>query len=171
MLLLKQRLAVRISSGIALFVFLLSIKYMKKVILIISAIIVFLGLSCLLFSDKSRELENIPVENTETKLEDNVIKITSSGFVPSEITINIGDTVDFINKDTKPHWPASAKHPSHNAYPEKGGCIGSAFDACKGLKQGEIFSFQFDHIGEWNYHDHLNIGISGKIIVKDKNVD
>lgn len=106
----------------------------------------------------------VPADN----LGANVVKITSSGFEPSEIRIKVGDAVDFVNKDSSPHWPASAKHPTHEVYPEKGGCIGSKFDACKGLEQGEVFSFTFNHEGEWAFHDHLNPNLFGKVIVEAK---
>ncbi len=96
----------------------------------------------------------------------NTVEITFSGFSPNTLTINAGDTVTFVNKDSRPHWPASAVHPTHTVYPETGGCIGSKFDACKGLAQGEIFSFTFNQKGSWKYHDHLNPGLTGTIIVQ-----
>ncbi|MEM3030669.1 MAG: plastocyanin/azurin family copper-binding protein [Candidatus Micrarchaeia archaeon] len=94
------------------------------------------------------------------------VEITSSGFSPSLLTINAGDTVVFINRDSAPHWPASAVHPTHAAYPEPGGCIGSRFDACKPLGQGESFSFTFNRKGSWAYHDHLNLGATGTVVVQ-----
>jgi plastocyanin len=96
------------------------------------------------------------------------VEITSSGFSPNSVTISAGDAVEFVNKDSAAHWPASAQHPTHSVYPESGGCIGSKFDACKGLKQGESFSFTFNEVGSWNYHDHLNARAPffGKVIVE-----
>lgn len=102
-----------------------------------------------------------------TSGEPNIILITSSGFFPSTITITQGETITFRNTDTNPHWPASAVHPTHNAYPEGGGCLGSAFDACRGLSNGEEFSFTFNHVGEWKYHDHLAPHLFGTIIVQE----
>ena len=99
-------------------------------------------------------------------VESNEVNITSSGFSPQNIKIKAGESVTFINKDTTEHWPASGMHPTHTHYPEEGGCIGSTFDACEGLKQGERYSFTFHHKGEWNYHDHLNSGFTGTIIVE-----
>lgn len=91
------------------------------------------------------------------------INITSSGFAPKSLTIKSGDIVTFTNKDNAPHWPASDMHPTHNVYPEKGGCIGSKFDACKGLSNGELYSFTFTYSGHWCYHDHLNPVLTGCI--------
>ncbi|HLD80304.1 MAG TPA: plastocyanin/azurin family copper-binding protein [Candidatus Nanoarchaeia archaeon] len=108
---------------------------------------------------------------TETEEEvvpssEHTVRITSSGFEPKTLTIKTGTTVTFTNEDSNQHWPASAMHPTHTAYPESGGCIGSKFDACKGLAQGESFSFTFNEIGSWGYHDHLRASMTGKIVVE-----
>lgn len=100
------------------------------------------------------------------------IEITAKGFSPETITISQGDTVTFINKDIEKHWPASAIHPTHTKYPGSGidkcGTLDEyyIFDACRGLEEGEEYSFPFDEIGTWKYHDHLNPEIKGTIIVE-----
>ncbi len=102
----------------------------------------------------------------------NIIEITSAGFSPQKQTINVGDTVNFINKDTNTHWPASAMHPTHMVYPgsdiKKCGTSEQAriFDACRGLASGETFTFTFTEKGTWNYHDHLNPRMFGTVIVQ-----
>ena len=93
------------------------------------------------------------------------IEITSSGFSPNSLTINSGDKVTWINKGSDLSWPASAIHPTHTAYTEIGGCIGSKFDACRGLAEGESFTFTFNEVGTWKYHDHLKISNTGTIVV------
>lgn len=93
---------------------------------------------------------------------DQVIEITATGFSPSNVTIKAGQSVEWINKDASPHWPASAMHPTHEVYP--GSTItkcGTAeqlniFDACRGLDAEKSFRFKFDRQGTWQYHDHLN---------------
>jgi hypothetical protein len=40
------------------------------------------------------------------------------------------------------------------------------FDACRGVKQGESWSFVFNEVGKWYYHDHLNPFWKGEIVVK-----
>ena len=117
-------------------------------------------------------------------IQENTIEITSSGFSPNEITINSGEDVTWVNRDTEEHWPASAMHPTHTKYPgadyeAEGSYAGSqacvaegqpksgAFDPCKPLAPGETWTFTFDQIGSWAYHDHLVNGIYGKIIVQE----
>ncbi len=97
--------------------------------------------------------------------EDKTITITAGGFSPSAIRIKSGETITFINGDSKPHWPASGAHPTHELYPEKGGCIASKFDACKALAPGETWPFKFRFNGIWKYHDHLNPDTTGIIQV------
>lgn len=94
------------------------------------------------------------------------LMITATGFNPQTLTIKAGETVLFLNQDTAQHWPASAVHPTHAVYPEPGGCIGSKFDTCKGLAQGESFTFVFNEKGSWKYHDHLNPSLWGTIVVE-----
>lgn len=102
----------------------------------------------------------------------NVVEITSSGFSPQELTIKKGETVRWINKQSRPSWPASAQHPTHTVYP--GSSIlkcetsekSSIFDSCKGLIEGGSWSFTFNEVGSWGYHNHLASDNFGKIIVK-----
>ncbi len=86
------------------------------------------------------------------------INITSTGFSPSTVTIKKGDYVQFTNQDTAAHWPASNPHPTHTDYP--------GFDALKRLNTGDIYRFQFEKVGSWGFHDHLNPSTHGTVIVK-----
>jgi len=97
-----------------------------------------------------------------------VILINDEGFVPEKLSVKAGTTVVFQNAGVKPHWPASNFHPTHTLYPEPGGCIGSKFDACRGLKSGETFSFKLNIPGRWAIHDHLFPGMTMVIEVLDK---
>ena len=119
----------------------------------------------------------------DNKIEGHIVHITSKGFYPRTITINAGEVIIWANDDLDRHWVASASHPVHDAYPgakydEPGSyqgtrsCIAEgnpktgAFDACRELKQGEIYSFNFTHAGTWQYHDHTDYNLIGSVIVK-----
>lgn len=91
--------------------------------------------------------------------------ITDAGFAPATLEVKKGKVVTFKNLSSVDVWPASGPHPKHTGYPQKGGCFDSAFDACRGLKRNESWSFQFDIVGAWNYHDHLNPGNKGVVKV------
>lgn len=94
------------------------------------------------------------------------VTATDSGYSPSTITIKAGDTVIFKNGSSQPVWTASAVHPTHKAYPTTGGCVGSTFDACQGIQPGRSWSFKFDIAGSWKYHNHLNPGQTGTVVVQ-----
>lgn len=97
-----------------------------------------------------------------------VISITDDGFIPEEIKVEKGTSIIFRNDGQKQHWPASNFHPTHTFYPEQGGCIGSKFDACRGLEPGEEYSFRFDISGTWPVHDHIFPGLTMVIKVVEK---
>lgn len=86
------------------------------------------------------------------------IEMTQSGFSPKELTIKKGDTVEFVNKDSARHWPASGVHPTHKLCP--------GFDAMKGVDAGKTYSFTFNEAKTCPFHDHLSPNLFGKIIVE-----
>ncbi len=87
-----------------------------------------------------------------------VVDITASGFSPAEVRIKAGDTVKFINRDTKKRWPASGVHPTHLLCP--------GFDAKPGINPGESYSYTFTDVKTCPMHDHLFPTQLGKIIVE-----
>lgn len=113
------------------------------------------------------ELPEIAGEKSNT-----AIRYTDEGYAPKSITIKRGTEVIFKNESPRDTWPASAMHPTHQVYPEtdinKCGKVreSSMLDACRGLKPGESWSFEFDYTGTWGYHDHLNSRHFGSITVE-----
>lgn len=111
-----------------------------------------------------------PADTNTTKEAGNTVEITSAGFSPSTLAIKKGDVVTFVNKGSQASWPASAVHPTHSAYDGTSlseHCLnGASFDACHRLNQGESYSFTFDSVGSWKYHDHLNPSHTGTIVVE-----
>ena len=86
-----------------------------------------------------------------------VISVTDEGFVPSELTITVGETVTFENDSQYDVWPASDNHPTHEAYP--------AFDPKRPLLPNTAWSFTFTETGGWAMHNHLNPDQVGMIQV------
>lgn len=101
-----------------------------------------------------------------------VVTYTDSGYSPNTITIKKGETVTWKNDSKLLMWTASAVHPTHKAYPGTniancGTPAGSnQFDACGGVASGQSWSFKFDNVGTWGYHNHLKASDWGKIIVE-----
>ena len=98
-----------------------------------------------------------------------VITFTDAGFEPSTVAIKKGQTVRWMNNSSTNTWPASAVHPTHSIYPQKSAsdCLGSSFDACRGLAKGETWDFTFNDVGTWKFHDHLHASKTGSVTVTE----
>jgi plastocyanin len=166
---------------------------MNKTIIAIAVIVIILLAGYFLFRGVSRPtpsvsqpsnqqpitLEPAPAQSPQQSplipapaAKENVVTYTNSGYSPSTLTIKKGETVTFKNQSSFSMWPASDMHPTHRVYSGTSlsehcpDTTGTAFDACKGYLPGESWSFTFNKVGTWNYHDHLNPGNTGTIIVE-----
>ena len=99
-----------------------------------------------------------PSPSPSTTTESTIV-YSDSGFSPSTLTIKKGSKVTFSNQSSRNFWPASGPHPSHTNYPE--------FDPKKAVAAGSSWTFTFDKVGTWPYHDHLNPTRSGSITVTE----
>ena len=91
--------------------------------------------------------------------ETNTIAYTDTGFSPKSITVKPGTTVTFVNESSTDMWVASALHPTHLELP--------GFDQLQGEPKGATYSFTFEDIGTWSFHDHLNPTTFGSVIVAE----
>ncbi|MEK7464157.1 MAG: plastocyanin/azurin family copper-binding protein [Patescibacteria group bacterium] len=152
---------------------------MKKSYLIVGLVIVVLVGGVLWSNSKNEALApvdtNSQVQNVQpSAATENTVMVvsTDAGYSPNNVKIKVGDTVVFKNEDARPVWTASAMHPSHKVYP--GSDIAKCdtaeqstiFDACTGIASGASWSFKFDAVGTWKYHDHLNPSHYGSITVE-----
>lgn len=96
--------------------------------------------------------QNPPTKSTFT------VSMIADTFQPAKFTVPAGTVVTFVNNDSKPRWPASNLHPTHTIYPE--------FDPQQPVPAGKSWSFKFDRVGTWGFHDHLSPYITGTITVK-----
>lgn len=96
------------------------------------------------------------------------VSYSNGGFSPQQTTINSGDTVLFTNNSNHGMWVGSDNHPTHTGYPEStsGDCLGSSFDSCVEITTGSSWSFVFNSIGSWGYHNHTRVGKTGTVIVQ-----
>jgi plastocyanin len=131
---------------------------MNKYILLITALVYFLAG----FSQAHQEIAGP------------TIHLTEKGFEPGFMEIELGQKVIFENAGRETHWPASDFHPTHTAYPNSNiafcgrDAVKNIFDACREIRPGESWEFVFQEPGRWTFHDHLNPGLSGTIVVKEK---
>ena len=144
------------------------------IVAIIVILVVIVGLIFLINPGKEAETTETSTgeteETDETTPQEHTIEVTSAGFSPQTLTIKAGDTVTWVNKGPGAMWPASAGHPTHKVYPvDTGKCVaigGSDFDACTGLGVGRSYSFAFDEVGSWNYHNHMRPSNTGTVVVE-----
>ncbi len=161
---------------------------MRKGNLIIAVVVLALVAAFVFFAFKDKFKANTGGTDTATSAEEGVglenngakavktqpkeVVFNGIEFLPSILEAKKGDVVTFKNTGEKNVWPASDLHPTHKDYPGSDikKCVTNEktkiFDACGGLKTGESWSFQFDEIGAWTYHDHLSAKLTGTIVVK-----
>ncbi|OGG14521.1 hypothetical protein A2773_05585 [Candidatus Gottesmanbacteria bacterium RIFCSPHIGHO2_01_FULL_39_10] len=96
---------------------------------------------------------------TEEVMEKNVVNYSDSGFSPQSLTVKVGTPVTFINQSAGQMWVASAPHPQHTDYPE--------FDELKSVEKDGEYTFTFDKVGTWKYHNHKNASDFGSVTVTE----
>jgi len=136
--------------------------------------IIVLASGCMDNDENVGEVNNItPTQSQSSNISttENTIYLTESGFQPSDLTIEQGETVNWINNASNSMWVASDQHPSHTNYADstiyqhcqRGDQTEAAFDQCS---SGEEFSFTFEKTGEWNYHNHDRAVQGGTVTVQ-----
>ena len=96
------------------------------------------------------------------------VSYNGASFSPAKVTIKRGGTVTWTNDGETSMWVASAQHPTHAVYAGTNlqqHCATEAndsFDQCRG---GDVYSFTFDKVGTWNFHDHLHTNVFGSVEV------
>lgn len=95
-----------------------------------------------------------------TSINSHEVILKEDGYTPDTLTIKKGETVTFKTTLNKTFWPTSNPHPTHTIYPE--------FDPKNAIKPAEDWSFKFEKVGKWGYHDHISPFYTGTIIVTDK---
>jgi plastocyanin len=91
------------------------------------------------------------------------ITITANGVSAQQVSITVGQSVTFVNNDTRPHEMASDPHPTHGSCPGIEMGIGTLAAGQTKLTQG------FANAGTCGYHDHLNSGtasLQGTIVIR-----
>lgn len=91
------------------------------------------------------------------------VTMTASGLSAGTVTIAVGQTVTFVNNDTRSHEIASNPHPQHGSCPAIENGLGII--AAGQTKQ----THNFGNAGTCGYHDHqddTNTRFQGTIVVQ-----
>jgi plastocyanin len=87
------------------------------------------------------------------------VQYSDTGFTPKVLTVKKGTAVTFSNKSSRAMWVASAPHPSHTILPE--------FDELVSVSNGKSYTFTFEKVGTWKYHNHMNPSDFGSVMVTE----
>jgi plastocyanin len=87
------------------------------------------------------------------------IRLTAQGPQPRSITIRKGDSVSFINDDSRAYWLVSDPHPAHTDCP--------GLDSRRGLATGESYTLTFPAARTCSFHNELDpYAVGGTIIIQ-----
>lgn len=102
-----------------------------------------------------------PASATQTapaiQAQQDTITLSANGFSPNSLTVKAGTKVTWVNQSSANATVNSDPHPIHTAYPPLN--LGS-------FPSGGTLSLTFDKPGTYGYHNHLNPGQTGTIIVQ-----
>jgi plastocyanin len=90
------------------------------------------------------------------------ITIGPGGVSPSQVTISVGQSVTFVNNDTRAHTMNSDPHPVHTDCPS----INSVATITPGQSKSTL---GFAGTGSCGYHDHnddTNASLRGRIVIQ-----
>lgn len=93
----------------------------------------------------------------------NAVSIETSSFSPPAITVKVGDTVTWTNKDKRTHNVTLTGFDGGAAM--AGAATGDGFDSGE-IQVGDTFSQTFDKAGSYDYYDRYEPSLTGKITVK-----
>ena len=99
------------------------------------------------------------------------VTYSATGFAPHEVTVKKGEAVMWTNASGEGMQVASDGHPMHTNYDGtsrgKHCAEGAAlsFDECVSVTAGGQWSFTFNTVGVWKYHNHVNEIFGGTVTV------
>lgn len=98
-----------------------------------------------------------PTVSQQAPVEDVNVTLSSSGFTPESVTVKAGGRVIWTNKSGADATVNSDVHPTHLLWP---------FLNLGEFGDGSSVSVTFDKPGKYTYHDHLNPGRTGTVVVQ-----
>lgn len=161
---------------------------MKKILLTVAILVVVL-VGWVVFKKNNNVVVNTPTPTPSSVLtplvspeltvgpspvvSKNIVTYTDLGYTPNILTVKKGEIVIWKNESSNSMWTASAVHPTHKVYPgtDITACgtqtLLPMFDSCGRIETGQSWSFTFNNVGTWGYHNHVNSSHFGKIIVTE----
>lgn len=123
-------------------------KHSPYKIAVLAAALLIVGAGCSKAADTDEPASGQQAVKQEPQGDVVAVTYNPAGLDKKDVTIKVGDWIEFRNSDLKAHWPASNPHPSHTDYPE--------FDPQAAVKPGDTWRFRFMKAGDWKFHDHMS---------------
>lgn len=132
---------------------------MKKAIMIIAVVVLAGALGWFVFmrEDPDNKDSSATTNTGDSAADQTVITYTDEGFNPATLTVAAGTTVTITNESSEDLDFSSDKHPIHTDNPELNRNT---------LSSGDSETFKVTKPGTWGYHNHLNPGRKGTIVVQ-----
>lgn len=108
-------------------------------------------------TDNSDSADSTDASDTDEAVAGDTIAYTDSGFSPATLTVTAGTTITIKNDSTQELQFNSDQHPIHTDNSDLN--VGD-------VAPGESKTFTISEAGTWGYHNHLNSGDGGEIIVE-----
>lgn len=129
-------------------------RYKFKAIVILAVVLVLVTLITYVSSSK-----NNATETKISELSPAIVNITSSGYSPSTLNVDVNQPVEWFNQSPSPHEVNSDPYPNNSNTP--------SFNDNNPLQQSNSWFYVFDKAGTYTYHDDLNpYSFKGTIVVK-----
>lgn len=98
-----------------------------------------------------------------TQIPEGTVKITAtdSGFAPGQVTVKSGAGLTWVNNSAKKIQIGSDPHPTHTANAQL-----SNGQFVLEIAPGSSATVTLTTKGTWGYHNHLNPGVRGKVVVE-----
>lgn len=132
---------------------------MKKVIIGIAVVVLLVAIGLIVKGNKSQPITiDAPFSTPQASpQEQNIITLTTDGFSPATLTIQVGTKVTWMNKSGVNATVDSSSHPAHTSYPPLNLGI---------FPDGGTLSLTFDKAGTYKYHNHLSSSQTGTIVAQ-----
>lgn len=133
---------------------------MKNLPTLIVLGVIVLGVGLLIANRNFLQESSPTINNSPSSSQDltiNKVTFTKDGFLPASLTIKKGEAVMWINESSVDATVNSNPHPTHKLY---------RFLNLGEVPPGSSVQAVFEKTGTFGYHNHLNPGQQGTIVVK-----
>lgn len=127
----------------------------KKSITIIVVAVVLFVLGWIVLGKVSRNNPTPPKVTAPVTAE---VDMNEDGFNPATIKVKAGTVVIWKSTDSESHRVVSNPHPTHGDLP--------GLDSKSNIGPDDTYSYTFDKVGTYKYHDELDPTRNGTVVVE-----